>query len=652
MKTYMQELAEKVKYHSDLYYNKAEPEVSDAEFDAMVSELREMVADAKKAGDENLEEAEEALAGVGSVPSYGKKVKHSQVMGSLDKETESEKIVEWARKHSAKGVALVIGPKIDGTSLRLNYETGKMKEAATRGDGAVGQDVTDNVVQIKSISKTLKSGVTVEVRGEVYMKKSTYKRLAESGERLFANPRNAAAGSLMAKDPEVTGRRDLDFFVHDVIVKGKVFKTEQEKARWMKDNMPELIPVPVTEVDPELFEGVAAEWEKDRPTLDFEIDGLVAALESIEDQEEAGWNGKRPRGKMAFKFAPEQKFARVVGIDWQVGRTGKLTPMCRIEPTLIAGSTVSNITLHNAAMLTEKDVVTGDTVLIEKAGDIIPQVVRVVCRNNRPVVHSSSPKAKSYPTTCPSCGAPVEEDERGVNLWCKGVMCPAKLEGRVLHYIKSLDILGVGDGIVSGLCQAGYVKDVPDLYYMTMEQVKEVTGGTRAAEKVIKAILEKSTISLATFLDSLGIDGLGTTTSKLVAKKFKTLKQVMFTQNPLVFQSIEGIGDLTAKKIIDGLNAMAPMIEKLLKAIDVEDVKDTQGKLTGKSFCLTGAMSKPRKDIEKAVELEGGECKSSVGKGLDYLVQADENSTSSKSEKAKKCGTKVISENMLWRMMA
>jgi DNA ligase (NAD+) len=265
-------------------------------------------------------------------------------------------------------------------------------------------------------------------------------------------------------------------------------------------------------------------------------------------------------------------------------------------------------------------------------------------------------KTVDFPQKCPSCGGPVEYDERNVNLWCHNPACPAKLEERVLHYIKTLDVLGVGAGIVSGLCKAGFIKDIPDLYYLTIDKIKVVTGGDRAAEKVLNAILGKNEIPLAVFLDSLGIDGLGTTTSKDVAKKFKSLKWFRVTVSsgvlrPEDFTSIEGVGELTATKIIDGLKAMWPTIERLVECIEVQDVQEAKGNLTGSSFCLTGAMSKPRKEIEMAIEAAGGEVRSSVGRGLKYLVQSDANSTSSKSEKAKKLGTKVIGEDELWRMM-
>lgn len=250
---------------------------------------------------------------------------------------------------------------------------------------------------------------------------------------------------------------------------------------------------------------------------------------------------------------------------------------------------------------------------------------------------------------CPACGGKVEND--GTNLWCKNSMCPAQLERRILHYIKTLEIMGVGTGIVSGLCREGYVKDIPDLYSVTLDQFKVVTGGDGSASNAMNAILGKNEIPLSVFLDALGIDGLGTTTSKLVAKNFKQLKMVMYVKNPAVLTAMEGIGELTARKIIEGLEAMNETVTKLAAIIDIQDVVEATGNLKGSSFCLTGAMSKPRKEIEKAIEAAGGEVRSSVGKGLTYLVMADATSTSSKSEKARKLGTQMLGEVELWKMM-
>ena len=627
----IKELEGLIRYHADLYYNQAKPEITDAEYDALVDELR------------NIEPDNPVLLEVGSTPSYGRKVTHSSPMGSLDKDTTSSGIVAWHSKYSAKGHKVAVTPKIDGTSLRLNYKNGRLDEGATRGNGTIGQDVTDNVKMIASIPKTI-PGFTGEIRVESHMRKSVFEALRQSGERVFANPRNAATGSLMNKDPQVTASRSLNVLAYDVKVPGQTFKTESEKRAWMTVHLPEIELVEMQVITIEEFHATALSWEVRRPNLDYQIDGLVVALDSIEEQEEAGFNGNNPRGKIAFKFKPEQKVAPMMDIDEQVGRTGRLTPMARIEPTLVDGSTITNITLHNQDNVDELDVCVGDEILIEKAGDIIPQVVRVVKK--------AANRVRYAPTACPSCGGPVVKD--GPSYWCRNNMCPAQLERRILHYVKTLEIMGIGSGIVQGLCREGYVKDIPDLYSVTLDQFKAVTGGEGSAQNAMNTILSKNEIPLAVFLDSLGIDGLGTSTSKDIAKQFKTLERVrlLAAQNQQeVLEAIEGIGTLTAIKIMDGLKVMSSTIGKLIAIIDVVDMKEVSGNLNGLSFCLTGAMSKPRKEIEKAIEAQGGEVRSSVGKGLTYLVQADATSTSSKSEKAKKLGTQILAEASLWKMM-
>lgn len=538
----------------------------------------------------------------------------------------------------------VSGVAVHNCASRLNYDDGKLVEAATRGDGKVGQDVTDNVRTIKSVPKSIGSGMTAEVRAEVIMPKSAFKRLVASGVK-GANPRNLGTGSLMAQDPRETASRDLSVLAYDVVGAPR-FETESEKRAWMVMNLPGVPLADMQVMDISDFEAVALEWEARRPGLDYEIDGLVVSLDSIEDQEEAGWDASQhhPYGKIAYKFKPEQQTATVLCIDWQVGRTGRLTPMARIEPTLLAGSTISNITLHNYARIRELEIKTGDKILIEKAGDIIPAVVRVVDRHDR------APGYEQPIEVCPSCGGVVSIDEKEINLWCTSPACPAQLERRILHWTKTLDVLGIGSGIVRELCRQGFVKDVPDLYYLTEEQLISTTGGKSSAQKAQKAILGKSEIPLAVFLDGLGIDGLGTTTSKDVSKAFKTLAGVM-AATTAELTGMPNIGTLTARKIVDGLLVMTPMISRLTQVIDIIEVKESSGPLAGKSFVLTGAMSKGRKEIEAAIEAAGGENKGSVGRGVTYLVQSDPTSTSSKTEKALKVGTKIISEDALWKMI-
>ena len=630
------ELEGLIRYHSDLYYNQSKPEVSDAEFDAMVDELKA------------LDPTNSVLQEAGALPSYGRKVKHGSLMGSLEKATENDQVVSWFNDNMSRSKYIGLSPKMDGLSLRVNYEKGRMVEAATRGDGEVGMDVTDNVRVMSSIPNMIED-FTGEVRGEVYMRKSVWERLnkelIKNGERPFANPRNAASGSLMAKDPQVTAERSLDFMAFNMIVDSMDFESVSARVGTMMDRLKGMEQVPVEKISLDDVKDKIREWEIERPKLDYCIDGMVLELGSIFDQDEAGWTGKRPKGKLAFKFPPEQKGTKAEKVEPQVGRTGRLTPVARIRPTYLDGSTISNVTLHNYGRVKELGIRIGCEVLIEKAGDIIPQVVSVLKVDD-------SMEPVEIPEICPSCNGPVEMDENGVNLWCHNSACPAKLERNVLHWLKRLDVLGIGPGIVKGLCEGGYVKDLADLYSLDHGDLKVVTGGERAAEKAMLAILEKNDIPLWQFLAGLGIEGLGRTTSKAVAKQFKSLEQVRLATVEQL-KAIDGIGDTMAASIEEGLVQLAPTMDRLLRVIDVQEVGESGGPLAGKKFCMTGALPSgtKRNEMAKRIEAAGGEFKSSVGKGLDYLIQADVSSTSSKTKKAMSFGVEIIDEDMLLKMM-
>ena len=621
--TRVEELKKQIKYYSNKYYNESISEISDFEYDQLADELK-------------------SLGGTVEVgaPSYGTKIKHSQIMGSLEKETTIEAVISWANRYTKKNTILV-SPKIDGLSCRLNYVNGILNEAATRGDGIIGQSVFDNVQKIKSIPKILSNKITVEIRGEILMLRSVFNKFLEEGIEDIKNPRNGASGSLMAKDPTITGNRNLNFLCWDVLT-NITFKTESEKFLWIQKNIPEIDVVPVELIHVDQFEIWANAWELKRPMLNFEIDGLVIAINNINEQEAAGWSGHRPKGKMAFKFKPEQKTSKVLKIDWQVGRTGRLTPVAYIEPITLAGTTVQKSSLYNASLFMTQNIAVNDTVLVQKDGDIVPSIERVTQRPDNRIVCS-------VPKECPVCNAPTSMDTRGVALWCTSNTCPARFAESVLHYITTLEIMDVGEGIVYKLCDSGAVKTLYDLYDITKDQIKQLTGGDRSAEKTYNAIHEKKNVPLNVFLDSLGISGLGTKISKDVAKKFKTLKAVRnLGKGDLI--AMDGIQALTEAKIVDGLANMSFTIDKLLERIKVTPMVETSGSLSGKSFCLTGAMSKPRKEIEKAIESCGGSC-SGIKSGLTYLVQADPTSTSSKTVSATKYGVSIISEEALWKMI-
>jgi len=629
------ELAGLIQHHADLYFNKSAPEITDAEYDALVSEMKGLCEDVTVPEDDRLL-GQAVMAQVGATPTYGMKVKHDSIMGSLEKVTTVDELVKWACEPSGGVAELMVAPKMDGLAVSLVYDKGRLVRAATRGDGEEGQNVTDNVRTISNVPQTIPSVSTCEVRGEVIMLKSVWEMLGG-----FANPRNAASGSLTAKDPEITKKRCLTFIAYDVL--GLRFTQEQDKMVWLAENAfthVDYETVPVVNLKTSLEE-ITSRWESKRPNLDYEIDGLVFTVNIVELQEERGWNGRFPKFRKAFKFKPEQKTSPCTDVEWPVGRTGTLTPVARISPVQVAGSTIYNVTLHNLARFNALAICCGDELLIEKAGDIIPQVVRVTKKNGGQMF--------IRPDRCPVCGFPV--DDNGIKAWCVNANCPAKTAESVLHWLRTLEVDGIGPGIVDKLFEAGRIHGIVDLYYLNVDDVRVVLGGQKVAENVVNAIFSKNDVPLWQFLDGLGIDGLGTSTSKALAKKFKTLVAIRALTVGELLGSVEGIGTLTAMKIVAGLKSMERVIDELLKCIDVVDVKDAAGPLAGKSFLLTGALSKVRSLVEKDIEACGGEIASSVGKNLSYLVQADPSSTSAKSVKAKKLGIKIISEAELNAMM-
>lgn len=631
-------LVEKIRHHNFCYFVLNDPEISDDDFDLLYRELKEL--------DENNAVFEES----GDIPCYGIKVKHPSLMGSLDKVFNEEEMRKWLGTLSP-GITLVVSPKVDGLAVRLEYRQGRLALAATRGrNGTEGQLITDNVRHIASIPQYLGKKVDAEFRGEIYMTKTAFneymREAKEKGWKEFKNPRNAAAGTATQKDPEKTARVPLSFFCYEVKVDSEDFATKCDENDWVmtyarhETTYLKYVPlqhIVVTDQIPEIVDT----WEnKVRSTLDFNIDGLVFMVNENEPREAMGWSSRCPKGAVAYKFQAEKKETEILAIDLQVGRTGVCTPVARVVPTDIDGSTVSSITLHNAGLVWEKGLTIGTKIIFEKAGDIIPKVVSVV----------SGEGHFKFPANCPSCGEPIGVDENGVNLWCSNKLCPAQLEERIHHYTKRLEILDVGPVVIGDMCKAGLVKSLPDLYRVTIEQLSELTGGTRSAEKVINSIHSKKDVDLDVFLSSLGVSGLGRTTGKNLAREFETLERVRELQYDELIP-IDDIGPITATQIENGLQRIAEEIDDILQYINVVPNIKKEGNLSGKSFCITGSLQKPKKVVYKMIEDAGGETKTSVGRGLDYLIQADPTKESGKSKKAVKLGVAIISEEELMEMI-
>lgn len=648
-----EELADLIRYHNDKYFND-DPEITDAEYDLLVKEMK------------NRDPEHEVLAEVGADPSYGKKIAHDNLMGSLDKITFDDEddniteLVEWASKYgNVSGCTL--SPKIDGLAVRLVYNDGKLILAATRGNGTIGQDVTDNVRQISSVPNEIEYKGYVEIRGEIYMKKSVFKDLREkmiaAGEKAPANPRNMASGTLNQKDPKETGKRPLHFFAYDVREIDSWADTEMEAVKKFEELLPEFNYVPTEFVDisdsksVELaLQAAICNWDEGRTELDYQIDGLVFSANDIATQKKHGYKGKCPLAKVAFKFRPEQATSVIFDIVWQLGRTGKLTPVAQINPIELAGTVVDSPTLHNYAQIKAKGICIGDELLVEKAGEIIPQVVRVT-KEGLSGSDRDDLSSINYPTICPVCHEVTELDDKEVSVWCKNPNCPGQAEFRMIHFLKTIEVDGVGPGIVRALIDGDLVETIPELFKLNFKKVSELPGlGRSSARNILSAIEDKKKIDLAVFLDSLGITGLGTTTSKTIARKFSTLGAVT-AATPAELEALEGIGSKTAMQISNGLAKLSPMIAEILTSgVEIQDVVAATGSLTGKSFCITGKLTVGRKEMAALIEKHGGEVKSSVGKGLDYLVAGD-GVGKGKTDKAAKYGTTVIDEDTVRAMM-
>jgi len=621
-------------YHNEQYFG-GHPEISDTEYDMLVLELQGLNPDS------------DILAEVGHAVTYGKTVKHDVIMGSLKKSYSVDEIVSWLKSVGVpEDIDLVVALKIDGLALRLVYEDGKLIQAATRGNGSVGQDVTSNIRATASIPNFIE-GFTGEIRGEVYMLDSVFENLVANGCDL-SNSRSAAAGSLNQQDPNVTASRSLSFYAYDIKSDDLDFSTEIDKARYFADKIPmdyvTLVPIKIGKM-----QNLINLTEKKRPQLPHRIDGLVISINNLEISEELGMSGKCPNGKISFKFKAEQKETVLKDITWQVGRTGKITPVAVLETVILDGSKVTCPTLHNISMIRSKGIHIGCSVLVEKAGDIIPQVVRVT-KPADPLPEDEFQRIK-YPTHCPSCGMATEEDDTMVR--CTSPTCPAQIEEKMLNYIRALDIKGVGAQTISSLHKEEILLEVGDFYRLDLNDVAEVTGGESSASKIIDAIQGKKDIPLSQFLQSLGIEGMGQTTSKMLAKELKTLEAIR-SASVEDFNALDGIGEVSSHVFRCSLKELHSTIEDLLKYISVEDVKEIDGPLKGQSFCITGSLpsGRKKKEIYTTVESLGGEVFSSVKKGLTYLIQADPTSESAKSKKAVKLGVKIISEEELENILS
>ena len=538
---------------------------------------------------------------------------------------------------------------MDGLSVALEYENGLFVRGATRGDGLVGEDVTENLRTIRSIPLRLPEALPrLIVRGEVYMPRTVFAQLNEAreqnGEPLFANPRNAAAGSLRQLDPKIAAARRLDAVLFNVqYVEGRSFETHSESLDFLEQMRFRVIPRKACASIKEAQEEVAAIGAR-KGDYPYDIDGAVVKVNSLSERTVLGSTAKFPRWAAAFKYPPEQKEAQVLDIQVQVGRTGVLTPKASLSPVRLAGTTVTSASLHNQDYITEKDIRIGDTVLVQKAGEIIPEVVRVVKEKR---LSDSVPY--HLPDHCPVCGAPVARDVDGVAIRCTGAECPAQLLRNLTHFASrdAMDIEGLGPAVVEALVNAGLVKAPGDLYHLQAEKVAQLERmGKKSAENLLAAIERSKENDLSRLLFAFGIRQVGQKAAKVLAVRFGNL-DALRAATVEELTAVDDIGEITARSLVDWLHS--PQAEHLIATLKEAGVNMTSSvqiagdKLAGKTFVLTGTLQRfSRSEAGERIEALGGKVSSSVSKKTSYVVAGEE--AGSKLTKAQSLGIPVLTE--------
>lgn len=544
----------------------------------------------------------------------------------------------------------VVEPKVDGLSVALEYENGLFVRGATRGDGRVGEDVTENLRTIRSIPMRLPDmPAHLIVRGEVFMPKQVFHALNEErerrGEPLFANPRNAAAGSLRQLDPKIAASRRLDILVFNIQwIEGAALSTHLETLEYLKRNNFKVIPHYSCQQMEQVMDHIA-EIGENRDSFQFDIDGAVVKVNSLSDRERLGSTAKFPRWAAAYKYPPEVKPSKVTDILVQVGRTGVLTPKAVLEPVRLAGTTVTSATLHNQDFISEKDIRIGDTVLVRKAGEIIPEVLSVVMEQ-RP----EGTRPYFLPSVCPVCGAPVERDEDGAHIRCTGSECPAQLLRNLAHFASrdAMDIDGMGIAVVENLVGAGLVKTPGDLYFLREEDIAKLDRmGKKSAQNLISAIENSKSQDLSRLIYAFGIRQVGQKAGKVLAAHFKTL-DALETATLEELTAIDDIGEITAYSLLEWMSSPQSrhLISRLREAgvnMTATDRGDDQ-RFAGMIFVLTGALERfTRDEATELIEARGGKAASSVSKKTTYVVAGE--SAGSKLRKAQELGIQILTED-------
>jgi DNA ligase (NAD+) len=648
-------LKKKIKKYNKEYYTLNQPSISDHEYDQLMNELIKLEEKYPE-----LKTPDSPTQRVGGEPLEAfDQVEHENKMLSLSNAFNKEELIDFekrAKKTVEKSIDYSVEYKIDGLSVSLKYEKGIFVQGATRGNGEVGEDITENLKTVKSIPLRLNQAVDLTVRGEVFIDKKHFKQLNERreeiGESNFVNPRNAAAGSLRQLDPKVAAKRPLDIFIFEILKTKESFKTHLESLEFLEE-------LGFKVVENFHFDSIEAvndfceEMIEKRHDLTYDIDGMVIKINEIASREKLGQRSKSPRWAIAYKFPAEEAETVIEAIEIQVGRTGVLTPKAKLTPVFVAGSTVSNATLHNQDYIDEKDIRIGDHVIIQKAGDIIPAVVSVIKekRNGQEVY--------KIPDKCPICNSPAIKEPGEAYKKCVNPDCPAKLNRKIRHFVSKagMDISGLGEAIVKQLIENDLIDDVADLY--TLENKKEELltlerMGEKSLENLLSAIEASKDNPLHQLISGLGIPLVGEKAARVLAEKFKTLDDLMAADLETL-ASVDEVGEKMSQSIIEYFQKSKNqlMIEKLKKAdlnLKEPDSEKTSNQLNNKTFVVTGKlMNYTRSSIKEKIMDYGGKVTSSVSKNTDYLLYGED--AGSKLEKAKKLDIKLLDEEAFEKML-
>lgn len=636
------------------YYVQDDPQMQDFEYDRLLRELEELEQAYPQWA---LPDSPTRRVG-GQALSQFEKVQHPVALMSLQDVFSAEELTEFVSRieETYPNAEFSVEPKIDGLSVALEYENGQFVRGATRGDGVVGEDVTENLKTVRSIPMQIPDAPPrLIVRGEVFMPKRVFHQLNQSredaGQPLFANPRNAAAGSLRQLDPKLAAQRKLDILIFNVqLAEGVEFESHSQSLEYLRQHRFKVIDSVILQNAAQVMEQVL-QINEDREKLSCDIDGAVIKVNSLSQRQALGQTAKFPKWAVAYKYPPEVKQTVVEDIVIQVGRTGVLTPKAVVRPVRLAGTTVTNATLHNQDFITRLDVRIGDTVSIRKAGEIIPEILGVDM-SKRP----AGTTAYQIPDTCPVCGARVERDPDGAFIRCTAPDCPAQLSRNIAHFVSrdAMDIDGLGSAIVDALIEKQAIRTPADLYYLTLEDVASLwKNGATAAKKLIASIEESKTRDLSRLIFALGIPQVGVKAGKTLASAFGDLDSLMEASEETLTQ-VDDVGQITAQNIRDWFAQpqAKQMVERLRQAgVNFKSVRQiTDDRFAGKTFVLTGALTMFTRDgATERIELLGGKVSGSVSKKTTYVV-AGENA-GSKEKKARELGIPILTEEEFLAML-